>query len=476
MVALIAVALAGAVVALTRRRWVQIFLVFALFTSGSGVSGFSHLAFKNPQLWNTVRFIGIDVPYDGELVGPLLMKYKARFSRVELPGESFSYTATLGDYHPPLSGYYLLGLVVLAAVLAHRTGLKRHAALVGATLTWSILANTWTFPLQFIGVVGWALYHYRHWKTLWPAVAAGALIVWGAAAAYLYLFCAAAGEYKTAFRFVFSGQHTPPLFFLLFLWPTIALSLLALYSRRRELLIIGFGGIFFLALSEIFFIDDVYVVEFERFNTTLKWWPWIVAAMLLVAGPLLIEEAKRRWVRVAALVVCAIPCVYAYDLGSYWTHTDRSAVGRLDGTHFLLKNERSKYMLLRLRNEPFGVVIERPNKDSFTSSACLPVFAGHRMWLGWMGHELLWRGYNDDIRQRQDRLFQFYKAEMVDPLNWLKAEQIDYVLWYQDEDSNETWTKIDQQIRPGYAWLELFSAVDGRKTGLWRRIDGRPKP
>ena len=98
------------------------------------------------------------------------------------------------------------------------------------------------------------------------------------------------------------------------------------------------------------------------------------------------------------------------------------------------------------------------------------------MWLGWMGHELLWRGYSDDVRQRQDRLFQFFKGEMTEPLNFLKAEQIDYVLWYQEEDTNELWTKIDQQIRPGYAWMEIFSGVDGRKTGMWRRVDGRPLP
>ncbi len=457
----------GAVIFLARKTWVRVLVISSFIVGGTGASGIVHLLYKDPALWNTVRFIG-SIPYDREPLGLMAKKYVEGYKHLELPGESFAYTLFLGDYHPPLSGYYLLGVAVMAAALWQRTGLRRYAAVVGATLTWSILANTWSFPLQAIWVVGWCAWNWRRWQPVCLAVVGGALGVWLAAWTYLSAFTAASVQYKTALRFVPWDSHTPPLLLLIFLLPTIGLILLSFYTRNKLGLLLGAGGLFYIFLSEFFYMDDVYSGEFERFNTVLKWWPWIAAATLLAVGPMVLEQAQRRWVRAWGIFFCAYPCVFAVDLARHWIKAEKPGLEHIEGTRFLTKTESTKFLLARLKQEPPGVVIERPMKDSFTNSACLPLFAGHRMWLGWVGHELLWHGFASDIAQRQERLLQFYRGEMPTPVNWLSAERIDYVLWYQEADTNEIWAKLDQELRANYTWQEIFTAPDGRKTGLWR--------
>ena len=470
LVGLAAFSFAGAVVMLARQLWVRVLLIAAFVVGGSGASGIVHLVYKDPALWNTVRFIG-SIPYDKEPLGPIAKKYAEGYKHLELPGESFAYTAFLGDYHPPLSGYYLLGVGAMAAVLWSRTGQRRYAGMVGATLTWSILANTWTFPLQALWVVGWCAVNWRRWREICPAVIGGALLIWLAGWVYLSTFTAASVQYKTSLRLVPLDQHTPVLLFILFLLPTIGLTVLSFYTRKTLGLLVGAAGTFYLFLSEFFYMDDVYSGEFERFNTVLKWWPWIAAAMLLAAAPIVLEQAQRRWVRILGIFFCAYPCVFAFDLAKAWFRMEKPGLEHIEGTRFLTKSDPSKFMLARLKVETPGVVAERPNKDSYTNSACLPLFAGHRLWLGWVGHELLWHGYAADVAQRQDRLMQFFRGEMPDSANWLRAQGIDYVLWYQDADTNEIWAKLAEDLKGSFVWQEVFTAPDGRKSGLWRRAD-----
>ena len=475
LIGLAAFSFAGAVIFLAQKMWVRVLVISAFVIGGTGASGVVHLLYKDPALWNTVRFIG-SIPYDKEPLGLLAKKHAEGYKHLELPGESFAYTVFLGDYHPPLSGYYLLGVGAMAAALWQRTGLRRYAGVVGATLTWSILANTWTFPLQALWVIGWGAWNWRQWRTVALSVVVGALCVWLAGWVYLTAFVESSVQYKAGLRLVHGDEHTPPALFVVFLLPTIGVFLLSFYTRKTLGLLLGAAGLAYLFLSEFFYMDDVYSGEFERFNTTLKWWPWIAAATLMAAAPIVLEQAQRRWVRVCGIFLCAYPCVFVVDLARHWLNSEKPGLEHMEGTRFLTKNEPAKFMLARLKLELRGVVIERPNKDSYTNSACLPLFAGHQLWLGWHGHELLWHGYATDIAQRQDRLFQFFRGEMANPVNWLRAEGIDYVLWYQEADNNETWAKLDQELRANFVWLEIFTAPDGRKTGLWRREDRNRHP
>jgi hypothetical protein len=478
LIALGGSAFAGAVCMVARKAWTRTAVIACFVIGGTGMTIIDHETDKDVTPWTNMRFIG-SAQMDKPPLGPLLKAYNAKFPIVEdnnyvmeLPGEIYSYVVFLGDYHAPLSGYYLLGLCAMGMLLWGRTLQLRYAAMAGATLTWTLLANTWVLPLQGLAIFMWLAVNWRDWRQLVPAVAGGAAIVWLAAWVYLSAFTAAASGYDTAVRLVPWVEHTPPLLFLLFFLPTIAFIALGFASgsiQGRRLALLWLALLLF---TEFFYVDDEYSGHYDRFNTTLKWWPWVMAGTLMTLAPFIMEQAKRRWVRVVGFFFCLYPCFYAYDLWKPMWYGPKDSVGKIEGTYYLTKEEFPRLMLGRLKVEKPGVVIERPDeKGAFTDSAVIPLFAGQQMWLGWWGHELLWRENREDVRRRHDRLMLFYSGGITDGGKWLLSQGIDYVLWYRPGDTPEMWEKINKNISPEYVWTDIltYQNEDGRRVGLWRR-------
>jgi hypothetical protein len=120
------------------------------------------------------------------------------------------------------------------------------------------------------------------------------------------------------------------------------------------------------------------------------------------------------------------------------------------------------------------VVAERPDDaGGFTNSAVIPLFAGQRMWLGWYGHELLWRAYRADVSRRHESLVSLFDGNMPGAGRWLEAQGIDYVLWYRPGDTPELWSKVNKSVGPQYIWCDILTYENGsdsaRRVGLWKR-------
>lgn len=465
------VTFAGVIWLLCRRLWVRIVVLLGLVIGGSGMSGFIHLLDKNPTPWSSMRFIG-SAPLDRAPLGPMLKAYQDQFPKLDLPGEPFSYSIFLGDYHAPLSSYLLFGLLAICVILWQRKPLRRLLTVAGATITWTVLANTWSLPLQVLVIGGWLVFLGRRAPRVLLWIGIGAAATWLAAWVYLSAFTTAASGYGTAIRLVGWEEHTPPLLFLLFLFPTIGFTVLGYVSGMRAGRWLAHLWVLMIIFGEFFFVDDIYSGNFNRFNTTLKWWPWIAAGVLVTLGPIVLDRTPRRWVRITGLILCLYPCSFAWDLAKNWKNGPKDAWGKIEGHYFLTKEMFPRLVLGRLQQESPGVVIERPNKDAFTNSACLPLFAGHRMWLGWLNHEQLWRGYREDLPQRQASLFSFFNGGMTHAREWLLSNDIDYVLWYQEQDSLALWRKINAEVGPDYLWVEVFTHdfENGNKAGFWKRM------
>ena len=144
--------------------------------------------------------------------------------------------------------------------------------------------------------------------------------------------------------------------------PTIALTTLAFFSGSPQGRRLGLLWLTFLVFSEYFYVDDIYSGMYDRFNTTLKWWPWVMAGTLMTLAPLVLEQSRRRWVRIAGFFFCLYPCYYAYDLSKPLRYWPKDSMGKLEGHYFLTKEEFPRLMLGRLKVEKPGVVIERPRR------------------------------------------------------------------------------------------------------------------
>ncbi len=471
LIALGGAAFSGAVFMAARKSWVRALVIAGFIVGGMGTTLFVHLTDRGVSPWTSMRFIG-SAPMDKPPVGTWLKAYQDRFPHMELPGEPFSYSIQLGDYHAPLSGYYLMGVCAMAMLLWSRLRQRRYAVVAGCTLTWTLLANPWVLPLHGIGVVAWLGANRRDWRRLAPSVVAGAAIIWLAAWVYLSVFTASAAGYNTSLRLVAWNQHTPPLEFLLFMLPSIGLIALGLVSGSARGWRLALLWLLLLLFSEFFYVKDIYGGVYERFNTTLKWWPWVAAGTLMTLGPFVLEQARRRWVRIAGVLFCLYPCFYALDLWVPMRYGPKDSVGKIEGTYYLTKDEFPRLMLGRLKVEKPGVAVERPDKEGgFVNSSVIPLFAGQRMWLGWYGHELLWRAYSEDVHRRHEQLFRLFDGDMPGAGEWLVAQGIDYVLWYRDGDTPELWEKVNRTIGPRYVWCDILTYPEnGRRVGFWKRV------
>lgn len=459
-----------------RSRWWLLPTAGFLF-GGTGVSPWMWLLRSHPLISDSMRFIGgsatpgmADTALGRWLVSVANVPAQ---NALELPAETFGYLAYLGDLHPPIAGFYLLALALFCIAIAERTGEQRIApAVLAATIPLTLAADAWNFPLQAALFGAWVLYRLRERRTPdWWACGAGMFAAALSVLPFLQRFGLRSLDYATSLRLVPANLHTHALLGLLLAYPLVAVLALTLVHRRTDRLALWLAGlcIVLLAASELFFIDDVYSGRYERFNTTLKWWPWIYAAGLLAVGSLNIASpsAIRRRLTIVAIY---IPTLFVADLAMQLTTVPRSHIGRMSGDAWITDNSVNKAILEYLRAEPQGIVLQRHARGAFTESPALTMFSGQTSFLGWPSHENLWRGYRPDIGIRENQVARFYRGELEDATGWLVQNHVDHVLWLYPEAELPpgSFDRIQLQISGAYYWRE-FERPGDRHCGVWSR-------
>jgi hypothetical protein len=371
----------------------------------------------------------------------------------------------------------------------------------------------WNLPLEVLGLAAWGVYQVvagmrlkesiidvpvevlfnsfiYSIRTFWTGALRYMLLggIAGMVAIFPYyrLFAASAGSYQTTFSWVPWNQHTPPLLWLLFFLPTFGIAVLGLFARNRVVFYLALLWLCFLYFTEFFFINDIYSGQFLRFNTTLKWWPWIVSGTLLTLAPRILDLTPKRvlwfiaWF--GALFLVAYPNFFLWDLAYSWYETPSVRVGQLDGSGFLTdvdidnKPHSDPLLLNYLRTAPKGVVVEHPG-DDFSNYSAMTVLSGQHAFIGWIGHEQFWRGYLPELQYRYDHLKDFYDGKMPHAGEWMRAQGIDYILWFKDGsnplwinhgDSDQLWDTINSSLQPQYTWHEFYH-MPTRRVGLWEK-------
>lgn len=476
IVASATVAGAGTAWLLTRRRGATILLTAVLLFGGTGVSPFIRLVMPAPQLFSSLRFMGSALTPDNAtlpLGQALVRESHSSPDSLDLPVELFSYLIGLGDFHPPLSGYLLLMLALLAIALieAGESGGGAAYAILGATVPLTIAANAWDLPLQFFLVTAWLV--YRVWskqRIAWKPLAIGVGGCLFLLEPFLARFAARSLALHNAIRLVPRGLHTPPLLGLLVFYPVLAVLALHLICGERSHESLAFCAIFIaLAVaSEVLFVDDVYSGKYERFNTVLKWWSWIYSATLLVIGALNLRSPSRIC-RAGTAAVLILTCGYARELGASWYGPQKGHFGQLDGAAWLREDPPEAAMLEFLASRPPAVVLEQIPERSYVAPPSLTIFSGDTAFLGWPNHEDIWRGYRPDIDQRAQEVDKFYRGEIPDAGGWLVQNGIGYVVWHRDDNRLSTYTRLDNQLRGAYFWREFSSSADFH-AGVWCRV------
>ena len=241
--AAVVTAAAGTAWLLVRKEGPALLLTIALVFGGTGVSPFIRLITTSPQLHSSIRFMGSSL--SSTLATKPFGKWLQRADKasdqnsLDLPVELFSYLLALGDYHPPLSGYLLLmvALLAMAIIEASEAGEATRAAhaVLAATVPLTIPSNAWDFPMQALLVAGYLLYRLWAAKPVpWKTLAAG-----GAAAAVLIYpfairFAPHAEALHNALRLVPRALHTPSVAGMLVFYPLLAVLALGAFFRGAD--------------------------------------------------------------------------------------------------------------------------------------------------------------------------------------------------------------------------------------------------
>lgn len=178
---------------------------------------------------------------------------------------------------------------------------------------------------------------------------------------------------------------------------------------------IGLGSIL---VPELVYLSDSFQ---SRMNTVFKFYydAWILLAL---AAPLLAWELWRRvlapaapWDRGLAGSALALAAILTLAGAIYpvaATHTKSGGFARtptLDGLSYLREARPDDVAAIAWlkRNHPGAVVVEAVGND-YTDAARISTFAGTPTLIGWVGHQLQWRGPTPELDRRQQLTRRIY--------------------------------------------------------------------
>lgn len=195
-------------------------------------------------------------------------------------------------------------------------------------------------------------------------------------------------------------------------------------------------GVCILVGTELIFLRDVFG---SRMNTVFKfqyhaWLLFGVASATALGLTWRTRPAAPAWrgAAVAVAVAVLVPGL-AYPLGATWTKSNGfRGEATLMGDRFLERNAPGDHRAIEwLKQNAQGrpVVVEAVGGD-YSEHARVSTFSGLPTLIGWVGHELQWRGERPEFGRRQQAVDAIYRAGSRDEITDLaQAYRIRYVFF-----------------------------------------------
>ena len=397
-------------------------------------------------------------------------------SKVIAPMEFYSYTLLLGDFHPPLSSIFLLGLAILGIGVSERSKAgsltdKICVLLVISTPFFVLISNTWTVPLQGVLVAGWLIYRRFTGRpdSLGFLFLSGFFFYVMIEPFFMVFSHATPGRNKLAWV----PERPPFLEWLMMMLPACVIWIGCLWAARSRPLarLVVILGLLTLSGTYFYHVDDDYGGMFEIFNTSMKWWPWVYTLLITLGFACVWSNKTVRFVGIMILSLSMAGNLYLF--ANYWLTGSKVHAGRFDGYAWFTDDLFQRSIYEQLLSLPKGVVIEStpPLPISAAPSLSLAQFTGNYSVAGYSRHEVLWRGGREDLIQFTDTVDQFYLGLVADPVPWLRSVVpggITYIIWMgRDNDRGlQIWPKINEQIKAEYDWRSTFEDRDAH-WGIW---------
>lgn len=405
----------------------------------------------------------------------------------EQPLEYFAYQIFLGDFHPTLSGFYLLMVLLGALWILSRPqpeseelapGQPALLMLLGALPLTMLASNSWLFPHMVMVTGLWFLW------TLWRDRSTPATLhrlAWlsaGAALSLVVFFPVLQGlagrSLNVGMRLVpweYRGSIWP---YIIQFWPLYVLIALSLWQQRLRQIggFIAAATLVLLLFNAVFYMNDLSVNTYERTNSALKWWNW-TWTLGLIGGLISLLNAQQPWLRrlsyaiVGLLLASAIPL-----LNQLLLHTGDD-VGKIQGDHIYTRDAANKSIIDHLRHLPPGIALEAVRANAYDDSGALSMWAEKAIYLGWPDHQYTWRGGMNEVGIRREAIEKLYSGSLEAADQWAISRGIRYILWTprdcREGGGRSGFLRVDTTLKTGYSFQRTADWGDC-PVGVWKRL------
>jgi YYY domain-containing protein len=232
---------------------------------------------------------------------------------------------------------------------------------------------------------------------------------------------------------------------LLILIPLILIPVYCIYKAREQkeiefILLLVLMGSLIVLFCEIFYIADALPHPFERFNTVLKFYlpVWILLGIASTYGVFWVLKNTRGklkgvWVGVLiVLIICCLMQPVGQTIGWASGTRDYLNIGRgtLDGEAYVKIIAPGDYEAIQWINEHIKgqpIILEAPG-EAYQFSSDVSTMTGLPTVIGWVTHEVMWRGSWDKVAGRDTDVDNIYKSpDSVEALDLLKKYNVQYV-------------------------------------------------
>jgi YYY domain-containing protein len=191
-------------------------------------------------------------------------------------------------------------------------------------------------------------------------------------------------------------------------------------------LLLVLSGVVLVLAPEFFYLRDQFG---SRMNTIFKFYyqAWLFWAVAAAYGTVVLsKELRGVWAGIFRLVsILVLGLALVYPLLSLWDKTqgfNPSSGLTLDGAAYISGYAPQEMAAIEwLRSAPLGVIVEavRPDGGQYSDFGRVAAHSGMPTVLGWIGHQIQWRGGSAEIGSRQADIERLYTTR-----SWELAEQV----------------------------------------------------